>query len=83
MTIMDSESITEEFDDEFDLDVRIDDLDPAEPDRIHRAATFGTSCTMCCPGEEGSGIPAETWCHCRTYRGCSDYSECLCTGDPC
>ena len=75
MTVVVSESITEEFDDEFDLDVRIDDTDPAEPDRIHRALTFGTSCTMCCPGGTGIGYTAFS---CRTQNHCTAYTDCLC-----
>ena len=78
MTVVDSESITEEYDDEFDLDVRIDDIDPGEPDRIH-LASFAMSCSMCCPGEDGP----TRWSACRTYRGCTEYSECFCTGKPC
>ena len=46
---------TDEFDlDEFDLDVRIDSLDPADPadpadpDRNYRAVTYDTSCSACC-----------------------------------
>jgi hypothetical protein len=73
------EPLTGEFDDEFDLDIRIDDLNPAEPDRIHRAATFGTSCTMCCPGEVDPTLVRV----CVTHSGCTEYSDCLCTGDPC
>ena len=39
------------IDDDFDLDVRIDDLDVVDPDRIHRAQTYTGcgSCTDCCP----------------------------------
>jgi hypothetical protein len=75
MTVVDSESITEEFDDEFDLDVRITDLDPAGS---NLTPTHGTSCTMCCPGDTHSYFEE----FCRT-RGCTEYSECVCTGDPC
>jgi hypothetical protein len=73
------ESAGDELDNEFDLDIRIDDIDPAEPDRIHRALTFGTSCTMCCKGETGGGM---TYPGCLT-RDCSEYSKCLCTDHPC
>jgi hypothetical protein len=50
VTAVASESVAGEFDDEFDLDIRIDDIDPGEPDRIH-LASFAMSCSMCCPGE--------------------------------
>jgi hypothetical protein len=66
------EPLTGEFDDEFDLDIRIDDLDPAEPDRIHRAMTADMSCTFCCPS---------AWClgH-QTDDGCVSVA---CTGNAC
>ena len=74
--IVDAPSI-DELDDEFDLDIRIDDIDPGES---NLTPTFGASCTMCCPGE---GNPTGWYSACRTYRGCSEYSECFCTGEPC
>jgi hypothetical protein len=40
----------DEIDDEFDLDIRIDDPEPAAPDRIYRAQPTGfASCSYCCP----------------------------------
>lgn len=68
MTVMTGESMIGEFDDEFDLDVRIDDLDLVDSDRIHRAQTIASSCTACCetvygctdPGCVASGIYCPT-----------------------
>jgi hypothetical protein len=78
LTIMVGESTGDELDNEFDLDIRIDDTDPAESDRIHRALTYGTSCTMCCRGE---GPPHTVGCtafSCRTQNQCTNYSDCFC-----
>jgi hypothetical protein len=78
-----SESVRDELDEEFDLDIRIDDIDPAEPDRIHRALTVGTSCTMCCAGGKECSIEPSgaSLCHCS--QGCTEYSACLCTDVAC
>jgi hypothetical protein len=69
-----SESVTDELDDEFDLDIRIDDLHPADPDRIHLAMTFAASCTMCCPGDTAS-----FFCN-VTQRFCTNDSCSACCG---
>jgi hypothetical protein len=74
--IVDAPSI-DELDDEFDLDIRIDDIGLTDPDGIP-LASVAMSCTMCCPGEDNS-IFEET---CRTRRNCTEYSECLCTDEP-
>jgi len=63
LTVSISEFAVEEFDDDFDLDIRIDDTDPAEPDRIHRIVTFGTSCTMCCAGGTGNRVQRDGLLH--------------------
>jgi hypothetical protein len=51
----------DELDDEFDLDIRIDDIDSADPDRIH-LASFAMSCSMCCPGESATEVLTDCWC---------------------
>ncbi|MBV9026709.1 MAG: hypothetical protein JO362_23585 [Streptomycetaceae bacterium] len=48
MTVITGESLTDEFDAEFDLNIWIGDLNPADPERIHQASAAG-SCTGCCP----------------------------------
>jgi hypothetical protein len=58
MTVTTDESMT----DEFDLDIRIDDLDPADPDRIHRAITADTSCTFCCLTGWCEALPTDHDC---------------------
>jgi hypothetical protein len=71
-----------ELDDDFDLDVRIDDIDPAEPDRVP-LASFAMSCSMCCPGEAPTEILTDCWCatnYCYTYT-CN--TGCYCTGVAC
>lgn len=85
MTAVASESVAKEFNDEFDLDIRIDDIDPAEPDRIHRALTFGTSCTMCC-GVGGTGCSVTAYCTDQPCGGptmATCNTDCLCTGRAC
>jgi hypothetical protein len=74
--IVDAPSIDELYD-EFDLDIRIDDIYPTDPNRIP-LASVAMSCTMCCPGESQT-------CHdlCHTQDGCTVYSYCLCTEAPC
>jgi hypothetical protein len=42
-----------EVGEEFDLDIRIDDIDQAGPGLVPPAMSFGVSCTMCCPGGPG------------------------------
>jgi hypothetical protein len=71
MTAMTSESVTDALDDEFDLDIRIEDLGPADPDRIYRAQTQAYSCSICCP---------TTGCD-PTVIGC--ISQYVCTGTAC
>ena len=78
MTDMVSVPSIDELDDEFDLDIRIDDIDPTDPNRIH-LASFAMSCSMCCPGDS---YPSCELSACRTIE-CTDYSECLCTGAAC
>jgi hypothetical protein len=57
---------------EFDLDIRIDDLDPAEPDRVHRAMTADMSCTFCC---------LTAWCLGHQSDDCN--LTIACTGNAC
>jgi hypothetical protein len=76
MTVMAGESVIGELDDEFDLDVRIDGLDLADPDRIHRAQTVAASCTACCGTVYGCTDPGcvATGVYCPTG---------ICTGTMC
>jgi hypothetical protein len=87
MTDIASAPSIDEIDDEFDLDIRIDDIGPADPKRIH-LASFAGSCTMCC----GGGIECSVTAYCTDLPcappptgtcHCSDFSACYCTGAAC
>jgi hypothetical protein len=82
MTDMASAPSIDEIDDEFDLDIRIDDIGPADPNRIH-LASVAMSCSMCCPGETPGYSRDQDLCHtdvCTTRVNCTMYTECLCAG---
>lgn len=75
MTAMAPESVSDGLDDEFDLDIRIDDLGLVDPDRIHQAqsATIACSCSACCPTVYGCTSPGcdITGVYCPSAVGCT------------
>jgi hypothetical protein len=86
--IVDAPSI-DELDDEFDLDIRIDDISSIDPHRIP-LASFAMSCSMCCPGGSVTGYAcADSYndpCHtddftCDCSGTCTDCAAC--TGEHC
>jgi hypothetical protein len=58
--------------DEFDLDIRLDELNPTDSDQSYPAMTWNISCTICCPS---------VWCGAhQTDDNCTTVA---CTGNAC